>query len=165
MDNNRALVVSLGYLWFSIQIWKFSNCWKHFLKQHGTQISIHNRQFEPLISKGKTQRQFKNVEIYKYLYGKPLKGHWVARVVFLIQILIFGDRCNRCFWDIRQRNHRFLNFNLLFTFLLTHPKTNFYRVYRRLITWPKGSTFSRVHNRFGGMRDWAIFRGDTRDGG
>ena len=23
----------------------------------------------------------------------------------------------------------------------------------------------RVHNRFGGMRDWAIFRGDTRDGG
>ena len=24
---------------------------------------------------------------------------------------------------------------------------------------------SRVHNRFGGMRDWAIFRGDARDGG
>ena len=23
----------------------------------------------------------------------------------------------------------------------------------------------RVHNRFGGIRDWAIFRGDTRDGG
>ena len=36
---------------------------------HGTQISFHNRQFEPLISKEKTQRQFKNVEIYKDLYG------------------------------------------------------------------------------------------------
>jgi len=134
----RALIVSLGYLWFSIQISKFSNCQKHFLKCYGTQISIHNRQFEPLISKGKTQWQFKNIEIYKDLYGKPLKHHWVARVVFLIQILIFGGRCNRCFWDIRTRIHGLLNFNLLFKLLLTHPKTNFYRVYRRLITWPKG---------------------------
>ena len=32
------------------------------------------------------------------LYGKPFKLHWVAKIVFLIQILlIFGGRCNRYF--------------------------------------------------------------------
>ena len=32
--------------------------------------------------KGKIKRHFKNVEIYKDLYGKPRKRDWVARVVF-----------------------------------------------------------------------------------
>ena len=41
-------------------------------------------------------RQFENFEIYKDLDGKSLKREWVAKVVFLIQILfIFGGRCNR----------------------------------------------------------------------
>ena len=71
------------------------------------------------------------------LQGFVWNRHWV-RVVFLIQILIFGGCCNRCFWDIRPRIHGLLNCNLFFTFLLTHPKTNFFRVYRRLVTWPKG---------------------------
>ena len=39
-------------------------------------------------------RQFENFDIYKDLYGKPLKRDWVAKVVCPAQILlIFGDRC------------------------------------------------------------------------
>ena len=53
-------------------------------------------------------------------YRKPLKRDWVARVVFLIQILlIFGGLCNRSFWDIRLKIQRLPNFNMLFQFLLT----------------------------------------------
>ena len=38
--------------------------------------------------------KFENFQSYKNLYGKPFKGDWVAKVVFLIQILlIFGVRC------------------------------------------------------------------------
>ena len=33
--------------------------------------------------KGKPSRQFKNVEIYEDLYGKPFKRDWVPRAVFL----------------------------------------------------------------------------------
>ena len=29
---------------------------------------------------------------------------------------------------------------------------------------PNFQSHKRVHHRFGGMRDWAILRGDTRDG-
>ena len=48
--------------------------------------------------KGNISRKFENFEIYKDLYGKPFKRDWVAKVVFLIQILlIFGGRCNRYF--------------------------------------------------------------------
>ena len=32
--------------------------------------------------------QFKNFRIYKDLYGKPCKRNWVAKVVFLIQMLL-----------------------------------------------------------------------------
>ena len=32
-------------------------------------------------------RQFKNFRIYKDLYGKPCKRDWMAKVVFLIQML------------------------------------------------------------------------------
>ena len=37
---------------------------------------------------GKIQRQFKNFRIYKDLYGKPCKRDWVAKVVFLIKMLL-----------------------------------------------------------------------------
>ena len=45
-------------------------------------------------------RQFENFEIYKDLCGKPFKLDWVAKVVFLIQMLLtFGGRYNRNFGD------------------------------------------------------------------
>ena len=71
--------------------------------------------------------------------GKTLKRDWVARVVFLIQILlIFGDRCNRYFWDVRLNSYRLLNFNtLFFSSCWQHfPKANHFRVFTKLITWP-----------------------------
>ena len=54
------------------------------------------------------------------LYGKPIKREWVARVVFLIQILlIFGCCCNHSSRDRWLKIYRLLNFNMLFQFLLT----------------------------------------------
>ena len=48
--------------------------------------------------KRKIKRQFKNFRIYKDLYGKPCKRHWMAKVVLLIQMLVtFSGRCNRYF--------------------------------------------------------------------
>ena len=39
-----------------------------------------------------------NFKIYKDLYGRPCKLDWMAKVVFLIQmLLIFGGLCNRYF--------------------------------------------------------------------
>ena len=75
---------------------------------------------------------------YKDLYGKPFKRDWVARVVFLKQILLFlGGHCSCSFWDIRLKIHSSLNINLLFQFLLENfPEANYFHVYRRLITWP-----------------------------
>ena len=43
-----------------------------------------------------------------------------SKVVFLIQILlIFDDRCNRCFWDTRLKMYRLPNFNLLLQLMVT----------------------------------------------
>ena len=54
------------------------------------------------------------------MYGKPCKPVWVAKVVFLIQILLtFGGRCNRYLWDIRLKMLRLPNFNTLFQLALT----------------------------------------------
>ena len=54
------------------------------------------------------------------MYRKPCKRDWVAKVVFLIQMLLtFGGRCNRYFWDIRLNILRSLNFNMLFQLVLT----------------------------------------------
>ena len=62
----------------------------------------------------------KNVRIYKDLCGNTLDCDLVARVAFLIQILlIFGGRCNRYFSDVLLRIYRLPNFNMLFQFLLT----------------------------------------------
>ena len=71
--------------------------------------------------KGKTKRQFQKFRIYKDLYGKPCKDDWVAKVVFLIQMLLtFGGCCNRCFWDIRLKMLRLPNFNMVFNLVLTN---------------------------------------------
>ena len=68
----------------------------------------------------KIKRLFKNFSIYKDLYGKPCKHDCVAKVVFLIQMLLtFGGRCNRYFWDIRLKILRLPNFNMLFQLVLT----------------------------------------------
>ena len=75
--------------------------------------------------KRKIKRQFKNFRIYKDLYGKPCKRDWVAKVVFLIQMLLtFGGRYNRSFWDTRLKMLRLLNFNMLFQLVLT----NFFKI-------------------------------------
>ena len=58
---------------------------------------------------------FENVE-FKDLYGKPWKCDWMAKVVFLIQMLAtFSGRCNRYFWDSGYLG----NFDMLFTLVLT----------------------------------------------
>ena len=57
---------------------------------------------------------------YKDLYGKPCERDWMAKVVFLKQMLpTFGGRCNRYFWDIRLKMLRLPNFNMLFQLVLT----------------------------------------------
>ena len=72
------------------------------------------------MGKKKITWQFKNFRIYKDLYGKPCKRDWMAKVVFLIQMLLtFGGRCNRYFWDIRLKILRLPNFNMLFQLVLT----------------------------------------------
>ena len=51
---------------------------------------------------------------------KPCKRDWVAKVVFLIQMLpTFGSRCNRSFWDIRLKILRLPIFNVLFQLVIT----------------------------------------------
>ena len=74
---------------------------------------------------------------YKDLYEKPCKCDWMAKVVFLKQILpTFGGRCNRCFWDIRLKILRLPNFNMLFSFCWQNfSKVNCFLVYRKSITW------------------------------
>ena len=53
------------------------------------------------------------------MYGKPCKRDWVAKVVFLIQMLLtFGGRYNHYFWDTRLKLLRLLNFNMLFKLVL-----------------------------------------------
>ena len=58
------------------------------------------------------KRQLKIFRIYKDLNRKPCKRNWVAKVVFLIQMLLiaFDGRCNPCFWDIRLKILRWPNF-------------------------------------------------------
>ena len=70
--------------------------------------------------KRKSKRQFKNFRIYKDLYGKPCKRDWMAKVVFLIQMLLtLGGRYNRNFGDTQLKVLRLLNFNMLFQLVLT----------------------------------------------
>ena len=58
--------------------------------------------------------------MYKDLYGKPCKRNWVAKVVFLIQMLLtFGGCCSRYFWEAGLKTLRSPNFNMLFQLVLT----------------------------------------------
>ena len=68
---------------------------------------------------------------YKDLYVKPCKCDWMAKVVFLIQMLpTFGSHCNHCFfWGIGLKILRLPNLNMLFQPLLC------FHDYRKLITW------------------------------
>ena len=64
-------------------------------------------------------RQFKNFKIYKDLYGKTFKHDWVAKDVFLIQMLLTGGgRCNSYFRDIRLKILTSPNFNMLVQLVL-----------------------------------------------
>ena len=54
------------------------------------------------------------------IYKNLMENHSNMIVCFLIQILIiFGGRCNRYFWDIRLKLYSFINFSMLFQFVLT----------------------------------------------
>ena len=54
------------------------------------------------------------------MHGKPLKSDWVARVVFLKQILLFSSGWyDRHFWDIWLKIYRLPNFIMLFQLVLT----------------------------------------------
>ena len=54
------------------------------------------------------------------LHGKPCKRDWMAKAVYLIQMLpTFGGRCNRYYWCIRLKILRLPNFNMLFQLVLT----------------------------------------------
>ena len=58
------------------------------------------------------------------MYGKPCKRHWVAKVVFLKQMLLtFSGRYNLYFWDPRLKIHRLLNFNNIILFQLVLTKS------------------------------------------
>ena len=55
----------------------------------------------------------------KVKYDAPTKRDWVAKVVFLVEILlIFGGRSNPYFWDIRLKIDRLPNFSTLFQLVL-----------------------------------------------
>ena len=74
----------------------------------------------PVLLKELFHESFENFEIYKDLYGKPCKHDWMAKIVFLIQmVLTFGGLCNGYFRDIG----RFI-MTSLFTFLLIGIQVN-----------------------------------------
>ena len=52
----------------------------------------------PVMLKEIFSQQFENFKIYKDLYRKPFKRDWMAKVVFLIKILlIFCSHCKGYF--------------------------------------------------------------------
>ena len=54
------------------------------------------------------------------MYGKPCKGDWLAKVVFLMQMLpTFSGHCNRYFGDIQLKILRLPNSNVVFPLVLT----------------------------------------------
>ena len=69
---------------------------------------------------GNISWKFWKFRSYKDWYGKPCKRDWMAKVVFLIQMLpTFGSHCNHCFWDIRLKILSLPNVNMLFQLVLT----------------------------------------------
>ena len=85
----------------------------------------------PIMLKKIFHNSFKNFEISQDLYRKPCKRDWVAKVVFLIQMILI----NRYFWDVRLKILRLPNFSMLFQLVLT--KLNCFLVYWKLIMWSR----------------------------
>ena len=109
--------------WCSIQILVNSKIFKLSLNLSFThlraQITCYElkRDLSPIMLKEIFRHSFENFEIYKDLYGKPCKRDWVAKVVFLLQMLLtFGGRCNPYFWDIRLKILGYLIFICSFSF-------------------------------------------------
>ena len=68
---------------------------------------------------GNISWQFWKFRNYKDLYGKPCKCDYMAKVVFLKQMLpTFSGHCNRYFWDIGLKIIRLPNFDMLFQLVL-----------------------------------------------
>ena len=89
---------------FSIQILVNSKIFKLscnlFLMHLRAQIVYYELKVDlsPVMLKEIFHDSFENFENYKDLYGKPCKRDWMAKAVFLVQMLpTFGGRCNRCF--------------------------------------------------------------------
>ena len=66
------------------------------------------------------KRLHDSFRIYKDFYGKPCKLDWVAKVVFLIQMLLSVAVAIATFeFNIRLKILRLPNFNMLFQVMLT----------------------------------------------
>ena len=94
------------------------------------------RRFESHNAQGNISRQYENFKIYEDLYGKSVKCDWMAKVFRLLQILLtFGGRYNRCFWDIRLKMYRLINFNMFSQLVLKKfTKAICFRFCQKLIT-------------------------------
>ena len=90
---------------------------------------------------------FENFNITRICMENHWKRDWMAKVVFLVQMLpTFSGRCNCYFWDIWLKICRLPNFNMLFKLALTKIfKVNCFRVDRKLITWSSHAK-SLIHN-------------------
>ena len=91
---------------------------------------------------------FENFKITRICMENHWKRDWMAKVVFLIQMLpTFGGRCNCYFWDIWLKIRRLPNFNMLFKLVVTKIfKVNCFRVDRKLITWSSHAK-SLIHSK------------------
>ena len=73
--------------WFSILLLVNSEIFKLSLNLSLTHLRAQSACYELKEDLNPT-REILHDEIYKDLYGKPFKGDWEAKVVFLIQILL-----------------------------------------------------------------------------
>ena len=119
--NNSCHPVTFG--WCSIQILVNSKIFELSLNLSFTHLRAQITCYElkgdlsPIMLKETFRDSFENFEIYKDLYGKPGKRDWVAKVVFLVQMLLtFGGRCNPYFRDIRLKILSYLIFICSFSF-------------------------------------------------
>ena len=74
----------------------------------------------PVMLKEIFHDSFGNFNITRICMENHWKRDWMAKVVFLIQMLpTFSGRCNCYFWDIWLKICRLPNFNMLFKLVLT----------------------------------------------
>ena len=120
--NNFCQPVTLA--WFSIQILiisKFSKLSWNISLQGSNLLLFLSRQFLPYkCMRERFNDGLKILEFTRICRKNQSKRDWVAKFVFLIQMLLtFGGHCNRCFWDIRLKMLRLPNFKMLFQLVLT----------------------------------------------